>query len=220
MEPAPGPWVGNVKGERDVTQPDDRFTHAIEAIDEVNRRDPRKDSVKGTSQPRELAFSKRVYAWVERLLSSPSEAVLLAARAHTLRRWDIPRDRYPMDTAGYHKWREALAVYHAEQARKILAEVGYADDVIRKVEALITKANWPQDAEAQALEDADCLVFLETKLHGYIGEWDDAKTVRILIGTLGKMTPRARELAKKLDLGAPERALLGQATEAWAAGKR
>ncbi len=59
--------------------------------------------------------------------------------------------------------------------------------------AFITKANWPAEPEACALEDADCLVFLETKLQNYVDEWEEEKILRVLQRTLRKMTLDARE---------------------------
>ena len=61
------------------------------------------------------------------------------------------------------------------------------------------------------LEDADCLVFLETKLSDYIDDWQDTKTLRILQRTIRKMTPEARTRAFQLKLGDRERELLRRA---------
>jgi hypothetical protein len=188
-----------------------RFTEAIQRLDAANSEDPRTEIVDGVSQPRELLFARRVYEWIPKLIDAPSEELLLAARAHTIRRWLIPREQYPKTTPGYHQWRGALAQFHAREAEQILCEVGYSADVIETVRALITKESRPADREAQALEDADCLVFLETKLQDYVDEWEEDKALRILMGTLRKMTPEAREHAIKLKLGTRERELLERA---------
>ncbi len=155
----------------------------------------------GKPQPRELLFAQRVYEWVRKLADDPSEELLLAARAHTLRRWMIPRDRYPRTTTGYHQWRDALARFHADEAESILGPVGYPADNIGRIRDFITKQNWPEDKEACVLEDADCLVFLETKLSDYLDAWEESKTLRILKGTLRKMTPAGRAQALQLELG-------------------
>ena len=191
---------------------DQQFAEAIERIDAANQEDPRTEIVKGQRQPREWLFAQRVYEWVRKLVDEPSEELLLAARAHTLRRWMIPRNRYPMTTVGYHQWREALARFHADEAKSILRAVGYPDDKIQKIKAFITKKNWPEDNEARALEDADCLVFLETKLRDYLDAWDESKALRILRGTFQKMTPDGRAWALQLELGDRERELLRRAT--------
>lgn len=198
----------------------ERFAEAIKRIDEANSKDPRTQRVDGSAQPRELLFARRVYAWVEKLVEQPSETLLLAARAHTIRRWTIERNRYPMDTAGYHKWRNALAAFHATETGRILAEVGYPAEKMASVKSLIVRENWSADAEGRALEDADCLAFLEMKLHDYRDQWDEAKAVRILKGTLRKMTPQAVAFAQKLSFAPQERVLLEQAGLSSQAGSR
>jgi hypothetical protein len=192
---------------------DEHFAEAIRRIDAANADDPRTDLVDGTPEPRELLFARRVYDWVRRLVAEPTEELLLAARAHTLRRWMIPRDRYPMTTAGYHQWRDALAAFHADEAGRILDEVGYSEGTITRVRALITRGNWRNDPEGRALEDADCLVFLETKLDGYLAEWDEEKTVHILKQTLCKMTPEGLDHARRLRLSPRCAELLRRADE-------
>lgn len=192
-------------------QRDERFSEAIKEIDSANREDPRSETVDGRPQPRELLFAQRVYRWVEQLAENPSEELLLAARAHTLRRWLIPRDKYPKTTAGYHKWRDALAQFHADEAESILRTVGYSDEMIRKITAFITKKNWPEAQEACVLEDADCLVFLETKLADYMDEWEESKAMHILRRTFRKMTPEGRKRVSELKLGAREQELVRRA---------
>lgn len=190
---------------------EERFAEAIRRIDEANGEDPRTELVDGTAHARELLFARRVYEWVQKLVAEPSEELLLAARGHTLRRWMIPRDRYPKTTPGYRQWREALAVFHADQAAGILEDVGYAEPTIARVRALITRENWRNDPEGRALEDADCLVFLETKLAGYLDEWEEKKTVNILKKTLRKMTPAGKEHVPSLRLSDRCAELLRQA---------
>ena len=192
-------------------QRDERFSEAIKKIDAANQEDPRSEMVDGRPQPRELLFAQRVYQWVEQLAEDPSEELLLAARAHTLRRWMIPRDRYPMTTVGYHQWRNALAQFHADEAETILHAAGYPAEQIQSIRDFITKKNWPENKEACVLEDADCLVFLETKLADYIDAWEESKTLRILQRTIRKMTPEGRTHAFKLKLGERERELVRRA---------
>jgi len=192
---------------------DQRFNEAIQNIDAANSEDPRTEMVEGKARPRELQFTKRVYEWIQQLVDDPSEELLIAARAHTLRRWNIPRDTYPKTTVGYHQWRDALAQFHAKEAESILQSVGYSEESIEKIKALIIRENWPQDDEACALEDADCLVFLETKLRNYIDDWGQDKTIHILQRTLKKMTPNARAHAVQLSLDNIVRAILQRAVE-------
>ena len=68
------------------------------------------------------------------------------------------------------------------------------------------------DPEVQALEDALCLVFLETQLAATADKLDDReKTIDVLRRTAVKMSPTALALAQGLPLTEDERALLESA---------
>ncbi len=177
-----------------------RLESAIAAMDAVNAMDPQSAHWDDREGPRELLFTRCVYQWVSQLDRDPSETLLLAARAHTLSRWEVPRSAYPMNTPGYHEWRDACAAHHAKVAATILREQGYDHPIVDQVVALILKKNWPSDPQARTLEDADCLAFLEMKLVSYVDEWEADKAIKILRRTLRKMTPQARELAASIDL--------------------
>lgn len=189
-----------------------QFDRAMEMIDEANRQDPRTEIVDGKPQPKELLFAQRVSSWIPRLIENPSEALLLAARGHTIRRWRIPRATFSKDNVGYHQWRDALAKFHADETAAILRDAEYDEEMISSVSALILRKNLPGDAAAHALEDADCLVFLETKLAEYLDEWGDQKTVNILRRTVKKMTSKGVGFVAELDLGERCAGLVEKAT--------
>lgn len=177
-----------------------RFIRALDAFDQASGEDPRRQRFEECDYPRELVFSRRVTHWLLRLAPDAGEAVQLAARGHTLRRWEILRTRYPNDTAGYHAWRDATAAHSADAAEMLLRPIGYPDEVIRRVRRLITRELFPRDPDAQRLEDADCLAFLELKLTDYLDRWDEEKLARILTGTWMKMSEGARTLARQMPL--------------------
>jgi hypothetical protein len=193
---------------------EERFQRAIASIDERNRDDPHVIEVRGERRPKELAHSALAAEWVERLVDAPSEALRLAARAHHVRRWAITRASYPAGRAGYHRWRQALQQLHADEAANILATHGYDEATIERVQGLIKKRGLARkdDPEVQALEDALCLVFLETQLAATAEKLDDReKTIDVLRRTAVKMSPAALALAQDLPLSADERALLESA---------
>src|SRR5882672_4489137 len=111
-------------------QPNDaeRFAAALRRFDAENARDTNVELVEGESQPRELVYSSWLTKWVLRLCPQASEALRLAARCQHLRRWEIPRNSYPMDRAGYLRWRADLKKFHAEKSGEILREVGYDEE--------------------------------------------------------------------------------------------
>ena len=120
----------------------EKSQQAIQRIDATNAEDPNSLEVNGQKRPLEVVHAKRRTAWIRQLVGdAASEALLLAARAQHIRRWEIPRDTYPRDRVGYLKWRTDLKKNHAEHTEGILAEVGYDEEMIGRVKDLILKKN-------------------------------------------------------------------------------
>jgi hypothetical protein len=191
----------------------ERFARALAAIDAANADDPNQLVWQGEARPKELLHAERVSHWVERLAPDASEALRLAARAHHLRRWALPRSGFPDGRAGYHAWRRALQQRHADEAGALLREAGYDPALIARVADLIRKRGLGRDPEVQVLEDALCLVFVETQLAEFATRHAQGKVLGILEKSLRKMSPAGREAAAGIELGAEERALLGRAVE-------
>jgi hypothetical protein len=179
-----------------------RFQEAIDRIDAANAADPR-----GC----ELPYAQRLSAWVERLDPQASEELRLAARAQHICRWIIPRESYPAGRTGYLQWREDLKHFHAQKAGDLLREVGYDEPTITRVQDLIRKRNFPRVPEGRVLEDALCLVFLETQFAETTAKTGDEKMIGILQKTWRKLTPRAREIALTLPMSPECRALVEKA---------
>src|SRR5580704_352617 len=141
----------------------DRFARAIAAIDAANGDDPNRILVRGEIRPKEQAHAELVTEWVVRLRPEPSEALLLAARAHHLRRWTSLRASYPEGRAGYLRWRRDLSQRQAAGVGALLDDAGYDELTIERVQSIMRKRDLASDPDVQALEDALCLVFLETQ---------------------------------------------------------
>ena len=139
------------------------------------------------------------------------EAVRLAVRCQHIRRWTVPRDTYPEGRDGYRRWRTDLARFHAETAGTILREVGYGEDTVARVGALLRKERLKADPEVQLLEDVACLVFLQYYLPAFAARHDDAKLVDILGKTWRKMSERGRAAGLALDLDPRVSALVSRA---------
>ena len=193
------------------------FERAIAAIDAANAEDPNALSYAGESRPKELLHSELVWRWVRQLQPDPSEALLLAARAHHLRRWQLPRSDYPEGRVGYLRWRKELQLRHARETGEILRTAGYDDELAKRVGDIIRKRGLGRDAEVQTLEDALCLVFVETQLGDFATKHPDEKVVDILMKSLKKMSERGREAARAIALSAAERGLLARAVAALSA---
>ena len=188
-----------------------RFAIAVQRFDEENSRDPNIVVADGAPKPRELVYARWLSDWVLRLNPNASEALRLAAHCQHLCRWMIPRDSYPMTRPAYLQWREALKRFHAQKAGEILREVGYPEEVIRRVQELNLKKQFPQDPEGRVLEDALCLVFLERQLVDLASKTSDEKVINALQKAWKKMTPIAQAETLKLSYGPREKALLSRA---------
>src|ERR1041384_5746550 len=124
-----------------------RFEAALRRFDEEHSRDPNREEFGGVAHPRELIYAQWLTDWVLKLCPDVSEELRLAARGQHLCRWMIPRNSYPMTRGGYLQWREALKKFHAQKAGELLREVGYSEEVIRRVQDLNLKKNFPTDPE-------------------------------------------------------------------------
>ncbi|HVU27090.1 MAG TPA: DUF4202 domain-containing protein [Verrucomicrobiae bacterium] len=184
-----------------------KFAAALRRFDEGNSRDPNSEN----GQPRELLYAQRLSDWVLRLCPNASEELRLAARCQHLCRWQIPRDSYPMTRAGYLKWREDLKKFHAQKAGEILRETGYDENIIRRVQELNLKKNFPNDPEGRVIEDALCLVFLEHQFAALADKTTEGKMIVALQKSLQKMTETARAEALKLNYAPREKILLERA---------
>ncbi len=188
----------------------EKFASALRRFDDENARDPNQEN----GRPRELLYAERLTGWVLRLRPDASEALRLAARCQHICRWESPREKYPLDRAGYLRWRADLKKFHAGKSGAILREAGYDDDTIRRVQNLNLKQNFPADAECRVLEDALCLVFLESQFAALAAKSDDAKMINALRKSWAKMTEAARAEALKLKFGPREQSLIERALKA------
>ncbi|MGH0032143.1 MAG: DUF4202 domain-containing protein [Myxococcota bacterium] len=191
----------------------DRFARAIAAIDAANADDPHTLPVRGRQRPKEQAHAELVSEWVRALAPDASEALRLAARAHHVRRWEIPRGDFPAGRAGYHRWRKALQDHHADVLRGILEDCGYDQATIARTRALLHKQGLGRDPEVQTLEDALCLVFVETQFTELAAKLDEEKLLDVTRKTLRKMSPDAIARATGLPLDDASRALLERAAQ-------
>lgn len=174
----------------------DLVDQAIAAIDGVNAEDPA--SIDG--RPRALVHADRVTAWLLRLDPSADVAQRLAARAHHLRRWAVPRDTYPAGRSGYLRWRTDQKKRHADEVGVLLAGVGADAALIERVQTIVAKRGLGRDPQVQTHEDALCLAFLEGQFDDVADQLGDDHTIEVLRKTAVKMSPEALALAGTIDV--------------------
>ncbi len=189
----------------------DRLARALAAIDAANAEDPVTLVVDGVERPKELAHAEMMTAWVRRLDPQASEAQLIAARAHHLRRWSLPRTDYPEGRAGYLRWRATLKRQHAAEVGEIMGAAGYDDATVERVQQIVRKERLGSDPAVQVHEDALCLVFLQTQLAAVAGQLGDDKVIDVLQKTARKMSPAGMAAAQSLPLDPEAARVLGLA---------
>jgi len=187
------------------------YQTARAAIDAAHSADPKRTP---GGMPAELAYADRMEAWLLRLQPEAPEILRLAARSQHLERWRVPRDSYPLDKPGYHAWRKSLYVKQADRARELLLAAGVPASEAEDVRTWVSKTELRSNPSTQALEDAACLVFLESEMTEFAGkhaDYTEEKFIGIIRRTWAKMSPGAHTLALGIPLDAPLAALVRKA---------
>jgi hypothetical protein len=172
------------------------IAEALRRIDAVHAEDPEREG----GRPRELVYAERMSAWLAKLAPQASDALKLAVRCQHLKRWAIPRASFPAGKVGYLSWRKQESLAHAALAGELLAQAGYGAEEVKRVQSLVKKERLKHDAEAQALEDVTCLVFLEFEFAPFAAKHPDEKVIDILRKTWPKMSEQGHAEALKLSL--------------------
>jgi hypothetical protein len=189
----------------------DRLSKTLAAIDQANGEDPNTECWQGQTSPKELLYSKRMTAWLEKLDPCPSAARQIAARAQHIRRWTVRREDFPPGREGYLRWRTFLYRFHADQAEAILRETGYDAETIALVRKMVGKQGIKRDPDVQMLEDVACLVFLEHYFPAFAEKHDEEKMIGIVRKTWQKMSGLGQSAAMALQLPEVLAAVLGKA---------
>jgi hypothetical protein len=189
----------------------DRFAATVARIDAANSADPNRESFQGAELPKELLYSRRMTEWLNRLEPNASEALRLAAHGQHICRWTIPRNDFPMDRAGYHRWRSTCQRMHADKLGEILRDVGYDEAIVSRVQSLVRKERLKLDPESQLLEDVICLVFLENYFADFSRQHDEAKLIDIVRKTWKKMSSRGQQAALQLPLSIENKTIVEKA---------
>ncbi|SNZ07215.1 DUF4202 domain-containing protein [Cohaesibacter gelatinilyticus] len=175
----------------------------FDAIDEANAVDPRSTPVGGEGMaaiPVELIYGLRMSEMCSSFAPDADELVQIAARGQHIERWIIPRDDYPRDRPGYHRWRNALKKHHAKRVSEIMAAQSYGAEECEIVSNILLKKNLKRDDRTQAVEDLACLVFLQYYAEDFAKSHESEKVVNIIAKTLPKMSTEAHAFAATLPL--------------------
>jgi len=189
-----------------MVQPIDRYRATIAAIDAANAGDQRTVAIDGTVRPYEAVYSQRMARRLAAMYPDASELLRIAAHGQHIRRFDIPRSRFPIGRDGYNEWRRTCREHHAALLGNIMRRHGYDERDIDHVAKLVKKEQLKKDRESQALENVVDVVFLEHYFDEFFGKYshyDDTKIIDIIGKTLRKMSPKGHRAVLALEL--PER---------------
>ncbi|WP_158974910.1 DUF4202 domain-containing protein [Cellulophaga sp. L1A9] len=191
----------------------DKLEKAFILFDNANEQDPNKEIYEGKEYAKEVLYAIRMTKKLNAFAPDASEVLQLTARCQHICRWEIPRDSYEMNRAGYLTWRQDLKKFHAKKAGEILENVGYDQTTIDRVAFLLEKKQLKKNEETQTLEDVICLVFLEYYFEPFAQKYSEEKLIDILQKTWRKMSEVGQEAALKLPLSANSLALVGKALQ-------
>lgn len=191
-----------------VQRPSERYATAVSIIDSANAEDPTHVEVRGERLPLALAHGRLAAEWMARLVPDADEALLLAARAHHLRRFAVPRSEYPEGRAGYLRWRRDQNDRHANEIADILLAAGYDEATTNRVQVLVRRQRLDEASGTQWIEDVACLVFLETQLVDIADQLQRERLVEVVRKTVAKMSERALALVPEVPLSDEARNLL------------
>ncbi|MDO3388193.1 DUF4202 domain-containing protein [Gilvimarinus sp. SDUM040013] len=178
------------------------------ANDAINSGDPNREA---DGSVKELVYGVRMTEELNNFMPEASELLQIAARAQHIERWILPRSDYPMDRAGYKKWRTELGMHHAKRASELMQANGYSDQDCQTVADMLQKKRLKRDPDVQALEDVICLVFIRYYLEDFAAKHDEPKLISIIQKTWNKMSEAGHEAALKIALPEPMLALITKA---------
>lgn len=190
------------------------FANAMALIDAANANDPKLEFDGIQERPKELLYAERMTKCLLEFRPDASEHLQLAARGQHIERWTSPRNAYPEGRTGYKKWRAELGLFHAKRVGELMAEAGYAEENIKRVQYLVQKRGLGRDPETQCLEDVICLVFIHHYLDDFAAKHDEAKLIDIIQKTWAKMSDEGHQAALRIPLNPAMQALIGKALAA------
>jgi tRNAThr (cytosine32-N3)-methyltransferase len=189
----------------------DAYERARELIDAAHAADPH---TAPDGRPAELVYAERMEKWIGRIVPDANPILRLASRCQHLERWSVPRGTFPLGRPGYLAWRRSLYVKQSERARQLLLAAGIPESEAADAATWVSKAGLRTNPGTQALEDAAVLVFLESEIEAFAAQHEEyprEKFIDILRKTWRKMSPRAQEFARGLELSPPIGALVREA---------
>ena len=188
-----------------------RLAQVLALIDEENQQDPNIELADGQSWPKEYLYGRRMSEQQAAFVPEASELLQIACRAQHIKRWSIARASYPLDRAGYQRWRTDLGAFHGDLTAELMAKVGYNEADQAAIKDLLLKKQLKRDPQVQALEDVICLVFMRYYLADFATRHTEEKLIGIIQKTWAKMSAKGQAAALNLSLAPEVQALVAKA---------
>jgi len=192
-----------------------RLTTVIAAIDKINNEDPNQTIIDGNSQPNELLYGQYMTTCLTKYFPLSNELLQIAVRAQHVKRWQLKRTEFETGKAGYYQWRIAQGKFHAQLAKSLMLENGFDEYEAETTACILRKEKLKTNTDTQTLEDVACLVFLQYYFDAFAAKYtetdNEAKIIRIVKMTWGKMSERGHEIALSLTLPDHLAVLVGKA---------
>jgi len=183
------------------------FNQTVILMDAANNEDPNTQTADGKEWPKELLYSHRMADMIARYKPSADHVNQLSVRGQHIQRWKSPRDAYPMDRKGYHKWRSDLYLFHANTTAEFMEQSGFDEESLERVKLAIGKKGIKNNSDTQMLEDVASLVFIEHYMLAFAEkhpEYSEEKWIDIIRKTWSKMSDDAHAFALSGNLILPE----------------
>jgi hypothetical protein len=181
-----------------------RLKAVLTAIDNINSKDPNQTMIDGISQPNELLYGQYMTNCIEQYFPQSNELLQIAVRAQHIKRWDLKRTAFAEGKAGYYQWRIEQGRLHAQLTKSIMLENSYNENEAESTACILRKEKLKTNDDTQTLEDVACLVFLQYYFDAFAAKYtekgNEAKIIRIVQKTWGKMSDRGHEIALSLTL--------------------
>ena len=183
------------------------YDTVVSLMDAANSKDPNVEVADGREWPKELLYSHRMSDMLERYKPEADDVAKLAIRGQHIQRWESPRDAYPMNRQGYHRWRTSLYTFHADTVAGIMSRAGYDDEALERVKKAVGKRAINFKKQLLVLEDVAGLVFIEYYMLAFAEkhpEYDEEKWIDIIRKTWKKMSADAHAFALAGSIKLPE----------------
>lgn len=170
------------------------------SIRNLHNADPEKVVIDSDTIASELLYSNRMLQILEIYEPGADLSLKVAVQCQHLKRWEVERNLFPLDRKGYHQWRREVMGHQLKMTENLLVTCKVAPGEIESIISMLKNQGNKSIPEAQTIQDVACIVFLKWYFEPFAKKHDEGKVVDILKKTTRKMSEKAFEVLKGIDL--------------------